>query len=117
MIRKEQDRLTIMVGIKRQELTLVAAAQVMDLSYRQAKRMWRWYIRPTATSGWSATTKRYADFGPDAGRRVSGAGRRTSGGSRDLAALAIGRRQTHRAPPPAGAKATGRFQPESTSHA
>ena len=72
MIRKEQDRLTIMVGIKRQELTLVAAAQVMDLSYRQAKRMWRWYIRPTATSGWPATTKRYADFGPDAGRRVSG---------------------------------------------
>jgi hypothetical protein len=56
MIRKERDRLTIMVGIKRQELTLVAAAQVMDLSYRQAKRMWRWYIRPTATPGWPATT-------------------------------------------------------------
>jgi transposase len=35
--------MTIMVGIKRQELTLVQAAQVMDLSYRQAKRVWRRY--------------------------------------------------------------------------
>ena len=33
----------VMVGIKQQELTLVQAAQVMDLSYRQAKRVWRRY--------------------------------------------------------------------------
>jgi hypothetical protein len=43
MSRKERDRLTIMVGIKRKELTLVAAGQVMGLSYRQAKRVWRRY--------------------------------------------------------------------------
>ena len=43
MSRKERDRLTIMNGIKRRELTLVQAAQVMDLSYRQAKRVWRRY--------------------------------------------------------------------------
>jgi hypothetical protein len=43
MSRKEGDWLTIMKGIKRRELTLVQAAQVMDLSYRQAKRVWRRY--------------------------------------------------------------------------
>jgi transposase len=43
MSRRERDRLTIMVGIKRQELTLVEAAQVMDLSYRQTRRVWRRY--------------------------------------------------------------------------
>jgi peptidyl-tRNA hydrolase len=43
MSRRERDRMTIMVGIKQQELTLVQAAQVMDLSYRQAKRVWRRY--------------------------------------------------------------------------
>lgn len=43
MSRKERDRLKIMNGIKRRELTLVQAAQVMDLSYRQAKRPWRRY--------------------------------------------------------------------------
>ena len=43
MSRRERDRLTIMVGIKRQELTLVEASQVMDLSYRQTRRVWRRY--------------------------------------------------------------------------
>ena len=43
MSRKERDRIAIMTGIKRRELTLVQAAQVMDLSYRQAKRVWRRY--------------------------------------------------------------------------
>jgi hypothetical protein len=99
MIRKEQDRLTIMVGIKRQELTLVAAAQVMDLSYRQAKRMWRWYIRPTATSGWPATTKRYADFGPTLAAEYLAQDDGLQVDHEILAALAIGRRQTHRAHP------------------
>ncbi|MGH9580648.1 MAG: helix-turn-helix domain-containing protein [Terriglobales bacterium] len=32
-----------MIGIKQRELTLVEAAQVMDLSYRQTKRVWRRY--------------------------------------------------------------------------
>ena len=43
MSRKERDRLTIMIGIKQQELTLVAAAEVMAISYRQARRVWRRY--------------------------------------------------------------------------
>ena len=43
MSRKERDRLTILNGIKRRELTLVQAGQVMNLSYRQAKRVWRRY--------------------------------------------------------------------------
>ena len=43
MSRKERDRLTIMIGIKRKELTLVAAGELMALSYRQARRVWRRY--------------------------------------------------------------------------
>jgi hypothetical protein len=35
--------MTIMVEIKRKELTLVEASQVMDLSYRQTRRVWRRY--------------------------------------------------------------------------
>ena len=35
MSRKERDRPTIMIGIKQQALTLVAAAEVMAISYRQ----------------------------------------------------------------------------------
>ena len=43
MSRKERDRVPIMIGIKQQELTLVAAAEVMAISYRQARRVWRRY--------------------------------------------------------------------------
>ncbi|MCX6908452.1 MAG: ISNCY family transposase [Verrucomicrobia bacterium] len=43
MSRKERDRLTIMIGIKRQELTQVQAAGLMGLGYRQTKRVWRRY--------------------------------------------------------------------------
>jgi hypothetical protein len=43
MSRKERDRLTVMAGVTRQELTLVQAAAVMDLGYRQSKRVWRRY--------------------------------------------------------------------------
>jgi transposase len=45
MSRKERDRLTIMIGIQQQELTLVAAAEVMAISYRQTQRVWRRYQR------------------------------------------------------------------------
>ena len=48
--RRERDWMTIMLGIKRQELTLVQAAELMDVSYRQSKRVWRG-IGPTATPG------------------------------------------------------------------
>ncbi len=43
MSRKERDRLTIMIGIKRQELTRVQAAGLMGMGYRQSKRVWRRY--------------------------------------------------------------------------
>jgi len=43
MSRKERDRMAIMVGVKREELTQVQAAKLLDLSYRQTKRVWRRY--------------------------------------------------------------------------
>ena len=43
MSRKERDRMTIMIGIKRKELTLVTAGELMAISYRQARRVWRRY--------------------------------------------------------------------------
>jgi len=43
MNRKERDRITIMVGIKKGELTLAAAAPVLGLSYRQTRRVWQRY--------------------------------------------------------------------------
>ena len=43
MSKQERDRLAIMVGVKRKELTLVQAGDVLALSYRQTKRVWRRY--------------------------------------------------------------------------
>jgi len=43
MSQKERDRLTIMVGVKHEELTQVQAAELLGLSYRQTKRVWRRY--------------------------------------------------------------------------
>ena len=43
MSRKERDRLTIMVGVKQEELTLVQAAGLMGVGYRQSRRIWRRY--------------------------------------------------------------------------
>jgi len=43
MSRKERDRMTIMTGVKRQELTLVQAGELMAVCYRQSKRIWRRY--------------------------------------------------------------------------
>ena len=43
MSRKERDRLTVMVGVRKQELTLVQAGELMTVSYRQSKRIWRRY--------------------------------------------------------------------------
>ena len=59
-----------MIGIKRQELTLVQAAELMDVSYRQSKRVWRG-IGPTATPGWCT--------GCGAGPKPCGAKRRNCG--------------------------------------
>ena len=43
MSRKERKRLVIMAAVKRDELTLVQAAALTSLSYRQVKRVWRRY--------------------------------------------------------------------------
>src|ERR1035437_9206151 len=86
MSRKERDRLTIMAGVREQELTLVQAGELMGVSYRQSKRIWRRYQaegdvglvhrlrgRPSARRKPPALRaqvlaryqeERYADFGP-----------------------------------------------------
>ena len=43
MSRQERERLKIMAGVKEKELTLVAAAGLMGVCYRQSKRIWRRY--------------------------------------------------------------------------
>ena len=86
MSGKERDRLRIMVGVKQEELTLVQAAGLMGVGYRQSKRIWRRYQdqgdaglvhrlrgRPSARRKPAAlrtrvlaryAEERYADFGP-----------------------------------------------------
>lgn len=41
VIRKERDRLTIMTGVREEELTLVQAAQLMGVCYRPSMGIWR----------------------------------------------------------------------------
>ena len=43
MSKRERDRLAIVAGVERKELTLVQASDLLDLSYRQTKRVWRRY--------------------------------------------------------------------------
>src|ERR1039457_6874341 len=43
MSRKERERLTVMVGVTDQKLTLVQASELMRVCYRQSKRIWRRY--------------------------------------------------------------------------
>jgi len=86
MSRKERERVTIMVGVKEQELTLVQAGELMAVGYRQSKRIWRRYqdegdaglvhrlrgqpsarrkppeLRALALARYAE--ERYADFGP-----------------------------------------------------
>jgi hypothetical protein len=86
MSRKERDRLTVMVGVREQELTLVQAAELMVVGYRQSKRIWKRYqadgdaglvhrlrgqpsarrkpatLRALALARYAEA--RYADFGP-----------------------------------------------------
>jgi len=86
MSRKERERLTIMAGIKQEELTLVQACELMGVCYRQSKRIWRRYqddgdaglvhrlrgkpsarrkppeLRAQALARYGE--ERYADFGP-----------------------------------------------------
>ena len=86
MSRNERERLTIMVGVKEQGLTLVQASELMRVCYRQGKRIWKRYQadgdaglvhrlrgkpsarRKPATLRRQALAlyaeERYADFGP-----------------------------------------------------
>jgi hypothetical protein len=43
MNQKERDWLVVLSGVKARRMTLKAASQVMEVSYRQAKRLWRRY--------------------------------------------------------------------------
>ena len=43
MSRKERDRMTVIAGVRRRTLTLVQAAELMAVSYRQSKRKRRRY--------------------------------------------------------------------------
>src|SRR5256712_12534075 len=43
MSRKERERLTVMVGVTERKLTLVQAAELMAVGYRQSKRIWKRY--------------------------------------------------------------------------
>jgi Family of unknown function (DUF6788) len=43
MSRNERERMTIMTGVKKQALTLAAAAGLMGVCYRLSKRIWRRY--------------------------------------------------------------------------
>lgn len=43
MSQKERERLKIMVGVQEEALTLVQAAELMEVGYRQIKRVWRRY--------------------------------------------------------------------------
>jgi transposase len=86
MSRKERNRITIMVGVKTKELSQAQAAELLGVSYRQAKRIWRRYqdegdaglvhrlrgklglrckapaLRAQVMARWAQ--ERYADFGP-----------------------------------------------------
>ena len=133
MSRKERDRLTIMVGVTKQELTLVQASELMGVGYRQSKRIWRRYQadgdaglvhrlrgqpsarrKPPALRALAlarSEEERYADFGPTLMAEHLAQGR-AGGGSRDVAAVAAGDREADGASPPAKAPAMAGAQAE-----
>ncbi len=43
MSRKERERMTVMTGVTEQKLTLMQACELMDVCYRQSKRIWKRY--------------------------------------------------------------------------
>jgi Helix-turn-helix domain len=86
MSGKERKRMTVMAGVMEEELTLVEAAELMGVGYRQSKRIWKRYQadgdaglvhrlrgQPSARRKPAAlraqalaryAEERYADFGP-----------------------------------------------------
>ena len=111
MSRKERNRITIMAGVKAKELNQVQAAELLGVSHRQAKRIWRRYqdegdaglvhrlrgkpglrckapgLRAQVMARWAE--ERYADFRADTSGGGDGQGRGGSG-SRHSAALDAG---------------------------
>jgi hypothetical protein len=118
--------MTVMVGVTEAELTLVQAAQLMGVCYRQSKRIWKRYQadgdaglvhrlrgqpsarrKPPELRGQALARyaeERYADFGPTLMAEELFEGK-TGGRSRDVAALADGGGPAHRASPEAKAPA------------
>jgi len=43
MSRKERERITVLVGVTEEKLTLMQASVLMDVSYRHSKRIWQRY--------------------------------------------------------------------------
>ena len=86
MSRKERERMTVMAGVTKADLTLAAAGELMGVCYRQSKRIWKRYqadgdaglvhrlrgrpslrrkppeLRSQALARYAQ--ERYADFGP-----------------------------------------------------
>lgn len=86
MSRKERERIKVMVGLTEKDLTMVQAAELMGVGYRQSKRIWKRYqddgnaglvhrlrgkpsarrkpaqLRAQALARYAE--ERYADFGP-----------------------------------------------------
>ncbi len=43
MNRKERERMTVMAGVTEKKLTLMQACELMNVCYRQSKRIWKRY--------------------------------------------------------------------------
>ena len=41
MSGKERERMTVMAGVTEKKLTLMQAGALMDVGYRQSKRIWK----------------------------------------------------------------------------
>jgi hypothetical protein len=81
---RERRRLELLSRVKEGGLKLVAAAALLELSYRQIKRIWKWYGRDG-----------------DSGLAHRGRGRRSSR-SKDGALHRVGVHQDVAGPPPDG---------------
>src|SRR5712671_3413257 len=133
MSRKERKRLTVMVGVTEEELTLVQAAELMGgglppeqahletVSGRRGRGVGASAAGPTQRAAQAGRTAG-AGAGPlcggtlrrlraDADGRASGEGK-AGGGSRDVAAVAAGGRPAHGASPETKAPAMARAQAE-----
>jgi hypothetical protein len=130
MSQKERVRLIVMQQVKQKELTLAQAREVLALSYRQTKRVWRRYRldgdkglvhrlrgRPGKRAKAAKLKKRilarydelYPDFGPTlVAEYLAAEGMVVD--HETLRPVAFGPRQTEAAPPVPAASAMARTQ-------